>query len=319
MTPREVVGRALRFEGAGRLPLDLPEPYGSDLAHVGMSPSPDDRPSEGVDEWGCLWHNIGVSKLGEVKAHPLEDWSQWDDLSIPDIADPARWGQLEGARERAGDRFLMGGGISLYERVHFIRGLENTWMDALVQPDVLGQLIDVLVEMNLYAIERYAEAGADAYLFCDDWGLQDRLMISPETWRGVWKPRYARVYGAARDAGLLTVLHSCGHIVEILDDLIEVGLDCIQMDQQENMGVELLGERFGGRISFWCPVDIQNTMVHGSLDDIRHYCQHLVQCLGRPEGGFIGKWYPDPAGAGHRQEAIDAMCKAFVQLSEAQT
>jgi len=319
MTPREVVARSLRFEGAERLPLDLPEPHGSDFAGVGMDPSPDARPSEGMDEWGCLWHNIGVSKLGEVKQHPLTDWAQWEGLSIPDIADPARWGQLEGARERAGDRFLMGGGISLYERVHFIRGLENTWMDALVQPEVLGQLIDVLVEMNLYAIERYAAAGADALMFCDDWGLQDRLMISPDTWRAVWKPRYARVYGAAHEAGLLTMLHSCGHIVDILDDLIEVGLDCIQMDQQENMGVELLGERFGGRITFWCPVDIQNTMVHGSLDDIRAYCRRLAQCLGRPEGGFIAKWYPDPAGAGHRREAIDAMSAEFARISEEMT
>jgi len=319
MTPREVVARSLRFEGAERLPLDLPEPHGSDFAGVGMDPSPDARPSEGMDEWGCLWHNIGVSKLGEVKQHPLTDWAQWEGLSIPDIADPARWGQLEGARERAGDRFLMGVGISLSERVHLIRGLENTWMDALVQPEVLGQLIDVLVEMNLYAIERYAAAGADALMFCDDWGLQDRLMISPDTWRAVWKPRYARVYGAAHEAGLLTMLHSCGHIVDILDDLIEVGLDCIQMDQQENMGVELLGERFGGRITFWCPVDIQNTMVHGSLDDIRAYCRRLAQCLGRPEGGFIAKWYPDPAGAGHRREAIDAMSAEFARISEEMT
>ncbi len=91
--------------------------------------------------------------------------------------------------------------------------------------------------------------------------------------------------------------------------------DVIQMDQQENMGLELLGERFGGRITFYNPVDIQNTMVYGSIADIRNYCRKMAKLLGRPNGGFIPKWYSDPVGAGHRQEAIDVMCDEFLKIS----
>jgi uroporphyrinogen decarboxylase len=174
----------------------------------------------------------------------------------------------------------------------------------------------VLVDMNLVAIEKYASAGVDGLMFCDDWGLQNRLMISPEKWREFWKPCYARVWGAAHEAGMLTFLHSCGYITDILDDLIEAGLDVIQMDQQENMGLERLSEGWAGRITFYCPVDIQKTMCYGSLDEIRAYCRKLVRFLGRPEGGFIPKWYGDPVGAGHRQEAINAMCEEFLRISE---
>lgn len=81
------------------------------------------------------------------------------------------------------------------------------------------------------------------------------------------------------------------------------------------MGLNLLGKRFGGRITFWCPVDIQNTMVRGSDEDIRAYCRKMVHTLGRPQGGFIAKWYSDPAGAGHRQKAIETMCEEFIKLS----
>lgn len=315
MSPCEVVRRTIRYEGAHRIPYALTPEYGTDFARVGMNPSPDDRPRSGVDEWGCVWENIGVSSLGEVKRTVLKDWADWDALTIPDIRDPKRWESLDGARDRAGDKFLLAGGISLYERVHFLRGLEDTWVDIHVNPSELGRLIDVLVDMNLFAIERYAEAGADGYMWCDDWGLQNQLMISPESWREIWRPRYARVYRAAHDAGLLTFLHSCGDITDILDDLIDIGLDVIQMDQQENMGLDLLGQRFGGRITFWCPVDIQATMVHGTVDDIRAYCRKQVKTLGRPQGGFIAKSYGDPAGAGHAQEAIDAMCQEFIRLS----
>ncbi len=315
MSPREIVKRTVRFQGAERFPYALTEKYGSDFHSVGMTPSPDARPKSGVDEWGCVWENIGVSNLGEVKKPVIKTWADWDNLQIPDISDEKRWSMLEAAREEAGDKFLLANGISLYERVHFLRGLENTWMDIHAEPEKLGELIDVLVDMNLYAIKQFAEAGADGYMWCDDWGLQDRLMISPESWRAIWKPRYARVYDEAHKAGMLTFLHSCGDITSILDDLIEAGLDVIQMDQQQNMGLERLGKSFGGRITFWCPVDIQNTMAENDPDQIRAYCRRMVKTLGRPAGGFIAQWYSDPAGAGHSQVAIDAMCEEFVKLS----
>jgi hypothetical protein len=313
MTPREVVTATVAFTGPDRLARSFPEPYGNDFAGVGMTPSPDARPGTGVDEWGAVWENIGVCRLGEVKDFPFKTWDDFDPANVPDISEESRWSQLEGARERAGDRYLLANGISLYERVHFLRGLENTWVDIYTNPDELRALIDVLVKMNLYAIGRYRTAGADGFIFCDDWGLQDRLMISPDTWREFWKPAYARVYAAARDAGLQTFLHSCGYIIDILPDLIEIGLDVIQMDQQQNMGLDNLG-LFAGKITFWCPVDIQATMCRGSLDDIRAYCHKLVEKLGTPRGGFLPKWYGDPVGAGHRQDAIDAMCQEFLQI-----
>jgi len=316
MTSRELVIRTLQFANSDRLPYDFPDPYGTDFCWIDMTPSPDARPRQGVDEWGAEWHNIGVCNLGEVKKAPLQNWQEWPQLHIPDIHDPRRWQDLPHAREKAGDKFLLGSGISIYERVHFIRGLENTWTDIYEHPDELAGLIDLLVEMNLAAIRNYAQAGVDGYIFADDWGLQNRLMISPQAWRTLWKPRYARIFAAAHAAGLFTFLHSCGHIVDILDDLIEIGLDAIHMDQQENMGLELLGRRFGGRLTFFAPVDIQNTMAKGSLQDIRRYCHSMITHLSRLQGGFIPRWYSDPQGAGHRLEAVTAMCEEFMAINQ---
>ena len=101
MTPREVVRKSILFQRPDRIPYDLPEQYGSDFAGVGMTPSPDERPKSGVDEWGCVWENIGASNLGEVKDVPLKDWADWDRLSVPDIRNPDRWQSLPAARERA--------------------------------------------------------------------------------------------------------------------------------------------------------------------------------------------------------------------------
>lgn len=317
MTSREIVRKTVLFQNPERMAYDLPPEFGTDFdrAAGGMNPSVDARPRNGRDDWGAVWENIGISNLGQVKEYPLKDWSEIDKLSIPDIALPSRWTNLEGGRRRAGDRFWLAGGCSLYERVHFLRGLENAWTDIYDAPEELGRLIDLLADMNIYAVRKYAAAGVDGIIWCDDWGLQDRLMISPEKWREIWKPRYARVYREAHKLGLFTFLHSCGYIMDILDDLIDAGLDVIQMDQQQNMGLGLLSERFGGRITFWCPVDIQNTMVQGTLDEIRRYARRMAGTLGKPQGGFIAKWYPDPVGAGHRPEAVKAMSEEFLAVS----
>lgn len=317
MTPREIVRRAIAFESPERLPRCFPGNYGDDFAGVGMSPSPDGRPGgkNGLetDEWGAVWENIGICNLGEVKEFPLKSWDDFRKLKIPDIKDPKRWTSLPGARARAGDKYMIAYGISLYERAHFLRGLENLWMDIYDERGNLEKLLDILVDMNLYAIDRFKTESPDGYMFCDDWGLQNKFMISPDSWREIWKPRYAKVYKAAHAAGMQTLLHSCGHIVAVLDDFIEAGLDVIQMDQQENMGLDLLS-KFKGRITFWCPVDIQSVMCRGSLDDIRKYCWELRRNLGTDKGGFMPKWYGDPKGAGHTQEAIDAMCSEFLKI-----
>jgi len=317
MNSRDLVTRAIRFQHPERLPYDFPEKYGSDFYWINMSPSPDDRPRNGgYDEWGAFWQTFGFSQLGEVKEFPLKEWSNFGRLTIPDIHAPHRWQDIIGVRERNRDKFILANGISIYERVHFIRGLENTWMDIYEAPEQLGHLVDILVEMNLVAIEKYAHAGADGYIFCDDWGLQNRLMIAPKAWRSLWKPRYARIFQAAHAAGLLTFLHSCGYIVDILDDLIEIGLDVIHMDQQENMGLALLGQRFGGRLTFFSPVDIQFTLARGNVGEIRTYARDMVRLLGRPNGGFIPRWYSDPNGAGHTPEAVEAMCEAFLSIGQ---
>ena len=321
MTPRENFKAAVTFQTPRRLPRSLPDPYGSDVAWTNMHPSTDTRPDArsgpATDEWGAVWVNIGVSSLGEVKTPALADWADFDKMPIPDVRDPARWELIPLSRQNAPDKFLIGQGVSLYERVHFIRGLQAAWMDIYENTDHLLNLIEILTDMNLVAIEKYKEIDCDGIMFCDDWGLQDRLMIQPEKFREIWKPFYARVYKAAHDAGMLTLLHSCGEITSILGDLVEAGLDVIQMDQQENMGLDRLRREFGGTITFWCPVDIQQTMARGNPDEIRAYVRKMVSTLGRPEGGFICGYYGDRVAAGHTDEAVQAMCEEFMAVGAA--
>lgn len=278
-----------------------------------MTPYVEQNPREGMDEWGCEWANIGTCMKGEVKNPPLKDLNDFFDHPLPSLTKPGMWTPVEQARERNPDRYLIGMGGTLYERIHLLAGLEETWMAIASEPELVGQVVDRLVDFNIQIAERYAAADYDGFFMLDDWGVQDRLMIHPESWRNIWKPRYARLFSRVHELGLHTFLHSCGYILAILGDLIEAGLDVIQMDQQQNMGLDQLSA-FAGRITFYSPVDIQRTMVTGSADEIRAYAREMVLKLGTPKGGFIPKMYGDPVGAGHSQAALDTMFDEFLKI-----
>lgn len=150
----------------------------------------------------------------------------------------------------------------------------------------------------------------------DDWGLQDRLMIDPRLFCKHFKPRYEKVWKYIHAKGMDVILHSCGDITTILQGMIEAGLDVINMDQQENMGLERLARDFGGKICFWNPVDIQTAMIKGTPEEVDKYALKMMMALGSKEGGFIGKYYPQPDAAGHKEQNTRAAFDAFIKHSD---
>ena len=316
MTSKENVQRTIRFQTPERYAYEFPDEYGTDFYRVYLHPSPDWRPAQGTDDWGCVWECLGNTTLGEVKDSPLKDWKDFYKLPVPDVEREEIWKPVSKVRETAGDKYVLGAISSIFERVHFVRGFENTCCDVIDEPDNLRMFVELLVDLNIKLIKRYADLGIDGIISCDDWGLQDRLMISPSSWKKIWKPAYKRMYAAAHNAGLDTWLHSCGYIIDILDDLIEAELDVIEMHQQENMGLRYLEKHFKGRITFFSPVDIQSVMPYGSPGEIKAYCREMSRTLGTKSGGFIPQWYADPVGAGHTMENVGIMCREFLKISD---
>lgn len=317
MTPRERVKKAILFQKPDKIPVDLPEPWRNDFIGVGVENNPYFKPKvEGEDEWGCVWEKPpGGKTMGQVKVHPLKDYSMLDSFNFPDYNLPARYENAKKTvKNNKEKKFVIAYiPLSFIHRLEYLRGHEQGWTDPYLYPDKLNQLLDKLADIAITSIKHLSEIGIDGICSADDWGLQDRLMLHPDIFRKFFKPQYEKVYQYTLEKGIHTFLHSCGYITNILDDLIEAGLQVIQMDQQENMGIENLSNQFGGKLCFWCPVDIQNTMINGTVDDVREYARRLIDLFGKFDGGFIGKWYPSPEAVNHSQEKINAMAKVFTE------
>jgi len=323
MNGRERVQRAIHFQAPDRLPQFLPDGLDNDLIwlwpkrdeEMGWQPCPDGRWRR-VDAWGTVWRRFGPEGNGEVETPALPDWDALAGLPMPDWNAPRLYEDHRRAIEAArGEKYALGvmPFASLFEGAANLRRMDNFMLDFYAHPSELQRLLARLADAQIASIDRWREAGADGVMGYDDLGLQDRPMIGPALFRNALLPHYRRVWQHAHQLGLDVWLHSCGYIMPLLDDMIDAGLNVIQMDQQENMGVRELGRRFGGRLAFWCPVDIQKTMVYGSPADVEAHVQEMIRCLGSYNGGLVSKYYPQPDVVNHAPENTAAMCRAFRQ------
>ncbi|MGI6214179.1 MAG: uroporphyrinogen decarboxylase family protein [Christensenellales bacterium] len=266
-----------------------------------------------VDVWGAVWKSLG--NKGEVVDGPLKEWSGLDSLKVPDdYLKPASLLFVKATRFVFGKKFLIGDIPDMpFSRCSFLRGFTRFMEDLCFYPDEIKRLVDIITELNLKLIDTYADLGLDGVIGCDDLGLQDSLMISPQMFRDIFKPSYAKMIQRAHERGMKFFLHSCGQIKDIIEDFIEIGLDALQCDQQDNMGVDELNKKFGGRIAFFSPVDIQTTLSTNDKEKIYQKSRKLVATLGSHGGGFLGKVYPTPKDIGTYEDSIYTMLKAFIE------
>jgi len=324
MNSRTRVKRAIHFQGPDHIPHYLPDGGENDILWLWLERPPDIQPwtdsderQRRVDAWGVVWERVNAETFGEAVEWPFADIRHQAERPFPDLN---VWRYFEEAQRRIeannrtdNPKYCLGvmPFSSLNEGTHNVMGLENMFLAYYQHPDDLHALIGRLAEQQRQSIRLLAEIGCDGVMGYDDWGLQDRLMVHPAMIEEFFMPHYRRNWALAHELGMDVWLHSCGHILDLLPTLVDAGLDVIQMDQQENMGLENLDARVGGQVAFWCPVDIQQTMVRGDLAAIERYVKRMIETLGNHNGGLISMAYSTPEAVHHKPEKLAAMSAAF--------
>lgn len=328
MTSRERVQRCLAMDGPDRVPRDLwclpgavfehgEEAIGAlrrrwpvDITqvHVGrVRPHREqgDAYEVGryVDEWGCVFENVQRGVIGEVKQPMVDDWAKLDLVQPPvellqvDVDAVNAWC-------RDTDRFVLAGGWGrLFERIQFLRGTENVYYDLAEESDEFLLLLDRVHGFYRDQFEVWAKTDVDALMLMDDWGSQMSLLINPEQWRRLFKPRYAQYTQIAHEHGKKFFMHSDGRIMDIYEDLVEIGVDAIN-SQLFCMDIAEIGRRFAGRITFWGEIDRQQVIPFGSPEDCEAAVGQVVEHLWRPEGGVIAQFELGPGVPLANAEAI---------------
>jgi uroporphyrinogen decarboxylase len=246
------------------------------------------------DEFGALWRrsprDYQVGDWGELVDPPLKAPSL-DGFRFPDGAQPGRWDGVPALRARHPDHFIVAGGFGLFEAGWSLCGFENYLAYIRSEPDFIEALTERLADFSCAVTAQLAGLPVDAIRFGDDWGFQDRLMIRPELWRARYKRHYRRVYEAARRAGLIVMIHSCGNITDLLPDLIDIGVQVAHPLQPEAMDVAFCQREYGRDLAFWGGLGSQSTLPLGTPDDARREVRQRFDLF--RDGGYILA----PAGA----------------------
>jgi hypothetical protein len=153
----------------------------------------------------------------------------------------------------------------------------------------------------------------DAAAMADDWGAQDRAFLSLKMFREFFKPRYQKWFDAIKALGLHTWMHSCGKINTIVPELIDCGLEVINNQQPNTVGVREFGDALRGKICFEAIVDTQHTLPRGTYDEIRQQARDICQYYGTPAGGLIASDYNDAEAIGVTTDRRYVMFEAFAE------
>jgi hypothetical protein len=324
MTPREIIVRNLEFSGPERIGMAFDRERINDFRGAGIGPSEtwaQKRWVEGNveyydDEWGNVWHRIvGMGKGGEVHTPVLEDWNKLDRYELPDMANPKRFARAREIFAQEKERYRVGSLPGFpFAVCRYMRKMEVYFVDLIAERVRIDKLHERVTSLLQEIIRQYAEAGADGVFFCEDWGVQDRLLISPTMWREIYKPLFRRLCHTAHGCGLHVLMHSCGYNWDILDDLAEVGIDAFQFDQPEVYGLERLAQKLNSlQVCLYSPVDIQRILPTGDRELIESYARKMIDLFGSNGGGLIAKNYGDLHGIGVEPEWDGWAYDVFVQ------
>ena len=240
-----------------------------------------------TDEWGCVWRNIAPGLDGQVVGHPLLDREAVRTFEAP----PPGESQPHGF---------------MFQRLYYLRVLENLMMDFVEGPPELQMLIEKVLEHNVAVVRNRLRDHPKILYFGDDLGNQTRLPIHPDMFHRYLTPCYAQIFAPCREAGVHVYLHSDGHLLEIIPDLIECGVTVLNPQIRAN-GLDGLVATCKGKVCINLDLDRQ-LFPFCMPQDIHEHVREAAMKLGSKEGGLMlhAECEPDVP-----LENIEAICQAL--------
>ncbi len=245
------------------------------------------------DGWGVC-HRIGSGGWYEewvggplTGAQTVADIERCPLPSVQQIRDPDDYaGQV--AKMKAEGLFVSGGIPNPYKQAWLLCGMENVLADYLLNRDMLEALYDRLYALYGEMARRMAAAGVDMITVTGDIAMQDRIIMGPETWRAVDKPRLARLLAECRaiNPEVLFYIHSDGDISALMQDIVEIGFDVVNPLQPECMDPAAVKRRWGDRIALHGGVSLQRTLPFGTVEEVRCEVENLIRSCGY-NGGLV--------------------------------
>ena len=166
-------------------------------------------------------------------------------------------------------------------------GIENCWMNLAGEPKLMDAWFDRYADWLCGLMESLKAAGVDIVTLSDDWGSNGTMLFSPRTWRKLVKPYALRVTQHARSLGLYVNLHSDGYIMQILDDLVEIGYHSWHpLQESSGMDPQAIKNAYGDKFVCYGSLDVIDGLFAYEDEELADYIRKRFEIYA-PGGGFI--------------------------------
>ena len=165
-------------------------------------------------------------------------------------------------------------------------GTETVLIAMYEEPDWVKDMFDTYLDRCIALFERIWDAGYrfDAITWPDDMGYKGTTFFSNEMYRELLRPTHARAVKWAHDHGIYARLHSCGNVMTRVDDLVEIGIDCLNpLEVKAGMKPLFLKEKYGDRLTLHGGI---NAVLWSDRDAIVAEIENTVPKL-KENGGYI--------------------------------
>jgi uroporphyrinogen decarboxylase len=253
------------------------------------------------DLWGIERVKPPQSYYYDLINSPLSGEISLDDIRKYPWPDPDDPGVLQGIKERidwirkhTDCAAVLAVPPPFIHNSQYLRGFEDWYCDIALGAKVFDALCDAVLEVSLEMSKKILEAvgkEVDVVVVGDDIGAQDGLQISPEHYVKYVKPRHAKYFRQVHDlSGAKLLYHTCGSVVDIIEDLVDIDVDAIHPVQVSAAGMEpaLLKKKFGDRMAFWGGVDTQKILPSGSVAEVKHAVERCIEEMGEGGGYVLG-------------------------------
>jgi len=207
--------------------------------------------------WGATlksWKSHGG--VPEFLDFTIKDRESWADAKarMTPSEDRINWKSLEEQYPawQASGAWIVGSawfGYDVFASWHV--GYERILIALLDDPEWCRDMFETALDLNLAMLGMAWDRGFrfDAVRWPDDMGYRNGLLFSIDTYRTVVKPAQKRMIDWCHDRGVKAMLHSCGNIMDLIPDLVEIGLDALNpLEQKAGMDVFELKGKWGDKL-----------------------------------------------------------------------
>ena len=174
----------------------------------------------------------------------------------------------------------------VFEQALWLMGSQSFFFALYDETELVEAIWSRIGQIMLDVCRQASEIdGVGAIFLGDDMGYRSGTMVSPEVLRTYVFPWHKRIAQAVHDRGLPLLLHACGNLKDVMDDLIDtVGIDAKHSFEDTFLPAPEAKRLYGDRIAILGGVDV-DMLCRAEPEQVRAYVRNtLDQCA--PGGGY---------------------------------